>query len=275
MVKAETPVPQESAELRRFSHSLVDCYLDCPKKAYYRYIDKRPSPMGSALIKGRAMDEAANFDLEMFMESGEHVKMSDLLDMAERAYAQAVDDAGGESEVDWGDDPEDLVFDSTIRLTKTWRRELAPSIIPTAVQVEYHRPLPSGRDFIGFVDWEGSVNGSDLAEPVIGDNKTGKRKMGRQDAPKSLQPYAYAYLRGDPTTFVFARSIDTGKSVSSEFVWTERSKGDIAWYAQLLTEVERAFDAGIWPTNPKSFLCNERWCPYFAVCQPHRTTHTA
>jgi len=261
----------KSAEtLRRFSHSLIDTYLGCPRKAGYRYVDELPSPTGVALIKGTAMDMAANHDLKSYIETGKHAKPSEVLDAAEDGFAEAVDRAGGTEEVDWGDDPEDDAFDSTIRLTRTWRRELAPDIEPTAVQVELHHELPSGRDFIGFLDWEGSVDGR---EPVIGDNKTGKRKMNRDQPSKALQPYAYAWLKNEPIEFVFARSIDTGKGTNSEFCWTKRSSDDVAWYGELVTDVERAFETGIFPPNPTSFLCSERWCPYFATCQPHRSTH--
>ena len=33
-------------ELRRFSHSLIDTYLECPRKAYYRYVEGIESSKG-------------------------------------------------------------------------------------------------------------------------------------------------------------------------------------------------------------------------------------
>ena len=51
-------------ELRRFSHSLIDCFLDCPRKAYYRYVEEIPSPKSAALVKGSACDEAWNEALQ-------------------------------------------------------------------------------------------------------------------------------------------------------------------------------------------------------------------
>jgi len=34
---------------RRFSHSLVSTYLDCPRKAWFRYVETIPSPPAPAL----------------------------------------------------------------------------------------------------------------------------------------------------------------------------------------------------------------------------------
>ena len=46
-------------ELRRFSHSLIDTYLECPRKAFYRYVEGIESPKTSALVTGSACDAIA------------------------------------------------------------------------------------------------------------------------------------------------------------------------------------------------------------------------
>lgn len=255
------------SEPRRFSHSLVDCMLDCGRKAQYRYVDNVPSPKTAALVKGSACDRAWNYHLEQKMATGEDLPLADLLEITEQEFRDDVREQGGVSGVNWGESNARAELDSALLLTKQWRTHLAPDIRPTAVQVEYHRTLASGRDFIGFVDFEGEVDGH---AGVIGDNKTAGRRMNQGDADKALQPYAYAWLREAATDFVFVRAIDTGKSQASEFVWTQRSLGDVDWYEGLVASVERQFERGDFIPNPKSFLCGPKHCPFYDRCMPHR-----
>lgn len=261
-----------TAPLRRFSHSLVSTYLDCPRKAAYRYIENIPSPKSAALIKGSACDEAWNYALQVKMEDGAVIDAPALLNITEQAFRDDVHKQGGVSEVDWGDSNARESLDSALALSKAWRRDLYPAIEPTAVQVELRRTLPSGREFIGFLDFEGTVDGTPGA---IGDNKTGKSRLNQAAADRGLQPSAYAWLadRPDATPFVYARAIDTGRSQYSELVWTDRTVEDNAWYGQLVIEVERAFVAEIFPPNPSSNLCGAKYCPYFERCMPNKSVH--
>jgi len=256
-------------ELRRFSHSLVETWMSCPKKAMYRYVENVPEVKGSALIRGSACDAAWNYDLETKITTGEDSPLTALLEITEAAFRDDVSDQGGVDCVDWGDGTARKSLDSALSLTKAWRTYLAPDIKPTAVQVRYVRSLPSGRQFIGYVDWEGEAEST----VAVGDNKTGGRRLYQPDANKGLQPYAYAWLKQEPIDFVFARAIDTGKRTDQEFVWTHRSEGDITWYEQQVLDLERAWEAGIFPANPTGPFCGPTKCPFFERCQPHRTTH--
>lgn len=252
---------------RRFSHSLIDTWMDCPKKAYYRYVEQIPSPRGAALVKGTACDEAWNYDLIQKIETHQDIPLRDLLDITEQAFRDDVDKAGGVAEIDWGKDNPKAALDSTLRMSRTWHEQLAPSIQPVEVQVRRIRTLPSGRAFIGFIDVVAYVDG--VLATV--DNKTGGRRMYLDDAHKALQPFAYAWLQEEPGDFVFARAVDL-KTPIAEFVWTNRSQGDIDWYEALITDVERAWEAGIFPPNPRSLMCGPDRCPFYSRCQPHRTT---
>lgn len=260
-------------ELRRFSHSLIDTYLDCPRKAEYRYVEGIESPKSTALVKGSATDEVWNTALAAKI-AGEVMPTDELVELTESAFRRVVHDEGGVSSIDWGEVSDRkaaarAALNSAKTLSRIWADQLYPHIEPTAVQVELTRELPSGRQFIGFLDYEGVIEGQE----GIGDNKTGSKRMAKGDAGKALQPYAYAWLKDEPISFVFSRAIDTGSNRYSEFVWTGRSAKDNAWYGVLVGQVERAFTEGIFPPNPRSNLCSPKWCPFFERCQPHRTSH--
>lgn len=253
-------------ELRRFSHSLIDTYLECPKKAMYRYVDRIPSPKTAALVRGSACDLGWNEYLLRKMD-GLAMPLEDLLFRVEEEFRAEVANAGGKDEVEWNGSTAGDTLDSALEIAALWHDRIGPLIEPTGVQLEYHQTLPSGRDFIGFVDYEGTLNGR---PGMTCDNKTGGRALAQSEADKTLQPYAYAWLKGEPIDFAFTRVIDTGKTQKTEIVTTTRSEGDIAWYGELVEAVEAGWEASVFPTNPKSFLCSQKWCPYFERCQPHR-----
>lgn len=263
--------PEPATELRRFSHSLIDTYLDCPRKAMYRYAENIPSPKTASLVRGSACDEAWNYALQVKITDGEIIPVDALLEITEQAFGDVIEKEGGTDSVDWGGTAPADSLQSALRLSKVWRLQLYPDINPTAVQVLLSRTLESGREFIGFADFEGLVDGL----PAIGDNKTGARRLAQAEADRGLQPFAYAWLKDEPTTFVFCRAIDTGKSTSTEMVWTARSTGDNDWYGQLVSEVERGFIQGNFPPNPKSNLCGPKWCPYYERCMPHRVSRAS
>lgn len=258
---------------RRFSHSLVDTYLDCPRKAYYRYVEEVPSPKTAALVRGSACDEGWNEYLLRKID-GEDMPLEDLLTAVEENFRADVRKNGGVSEIDWGDSNARATLDSALELAAIWHGELGPQIQPTAVQVEYHRRLKSGRDFVGFTDYEGLVplGVGDAMATVVGDNKTGSRAMPQGDADKALQPSAYGWLKDEPITFAFTRAIETKSGThKTETILTSRSKAANEWYGEMVETVERGWVAGVFPPNPKSNLCSPKWCPFFERCQPHRT----
>ena len=237
----------------------------------YRYVEAIPSPKTASLVRGSACDEAWNYALQGKLEDGEIIPVDSLMEITEQAFRDVIKAEGGTDSVDWGDTSARESLESALRLSKAWRLQLYPDINPTAIQVRLTRTLDSGREFIGFADFEGLIDGI----PAIGDNKTGARRLAKNEADRGLQPFAYAWLKDEPTTFVFVRAIDTGKSTSTEMVWTARSAGDNAWYGQLVADVERGFELGNFPPNPKSYLCGPKFCPYFERCMPHRVSRAS
>jgi hypothetical protein len=254
-----------------------------PQEGGYQYIEKLESPPNGALIQGRGCDSAWNDALQLKVDSPDKAMATEaILELTEAYYRTEIRNLGGPASVRWnanGEDPKVSARRSlatAITMSRVWAEELYPDIVPSAVQIELHRELPSGRDVTGNVDWFGMWD----SLPVIGDNKTGTRRMNQGDADKALQPYMYSWLRSeiadfDPQYFLFARAIDTGKSSTGEFVLTERSQADDLWFDQLLQEVEDAWVKEVFPPRPNSNLCSPKWCPFYAQCQPHRVSRLA
>lgn len=252
-----------NTKLRRLSHSAVQEYLTCPRRFYYRYIEKLPQKSSGALVKGSACDRAWNYDLEQKIRTGEDLPLAEVLERTEQSFRDEVKARGGKGEIDWGDEggPRPSL-DSAMAMSRQWRLKLAPDIEPEAVQVEQHVTLASGRDFVAYLDVVGVVDGR---RSVI-DNKTARRRMPQQDADKNLQPTAYAFTSGRPIQFVFARAIDTGANQYSEIVKTQRFYEDIAWYRDLVGDVEKAMTEEVYPVNPTSNLCSPKFCSFWNNC---------
>jgi len=241
------------------SHSSVSMFLRCPRQWAYRYLEGLPVRRTLGLIRGSAVDHAASFNLQQKVDTHRDLPAGLVAEAAEDAFIRAVDEAGGRDEVEWEGQTYTRGLDSTIALTRVHMAQHAPYIQPVAVQERLTRQLPSGRTFVGIIDYR--------TADVVGDIKTGARRMGQEAADTDLQPSAYAFLLGGPIQFEFARVIDTGTKQYDEIVTTQRGERAIRWYEQLVSDVERAIASGIYPPNPQGWWCSERACPFWVRCQ--------
>ena len=245
--------------LSHLSHTQISMFMRCSRQYYFRYILGIKSPPGAALIRGSSVDQAATYNLAQKMDTGIDLPTEEVLEVAAQSFDEAIDRAGGESEVDWRDDDPGSLKDSSIGLTALHMRVHAPLIQPTGVQVELHREVQDGIDFVGFLDFETSPTD-------VGDVKTGGRSMGQDSADTDMQPSAYAYLKGHAIDFGFYRLIDTGKTKKAEIVQTDRTRAQIDWYEGAVKDVANAILAGNFPPNPTSNLCSKKFCGYWNRC---------
>ncbi|MCX7618914.1 PD-(D/E)XK nuclease family protein [Tepidiforma sp.] len=253
------PEPRPAAAVDHLSFSSISTYLRCPRQWAYAYLEGlRRRPTG-ALIRGEAVDRGAARNLSQKIESRRDLPVGDILETTEDAFRRAVDREGGPSEVDWEGANQARLLDSSIELARIHAYEHAPHIDPAAVQLELKRALPSGREFVGYLDYV-------QRDGRVGDIKTGSKRMGQEAADRDLQPSAYAYLVGEPIRFEFARLIDTGTRRGEEIVTTERDAGAITWFEQLASEVDRAIAAEVFPPNPNGWHCSPRYCGFWTRC---------
>lgn len=238
------------------SHSSIQTYLTCPKQWSARYLDGKYSPVGVALVKGSAVDRAAEYNWMQKRDTLEDIGIEDACDVAEGAFREKIDEAGGRAEIDWHGDSMPSALDSTMRLTTKHMRDHAPLYVPEATQVLVERELAGGTRFIGYIDA--------LAEGKVIDVKTGSRRLPQQDADRDLQASAYAFGLDRPIEFEFLRVIDTGKSPThSEIIRTTRSIRGVQWYEDLANKVDYAIRAEIFHARP-GYACG--WCVLKDTC---------
>lgn len=244
-------------DIDHLSNSSLKTYLNCPKQWAHKYLEGMRGTVGVALIKGSAVDHAADVNWQQKRKSGDDLSIDDAQELAEGMFRQKVDEAGGRTEVDWHGNSFPEALQSALKLTARHMRDHAPLYTPTATQVRVSRKLDSGRDFIGFID-------AVTEDGVVIDVKSGNRKLPQRDADTDLQPGAYAFGLGRPVDFVYLRVIDSGRApVHSEMVTTRRSQAGVEWFETLANDVDRAIDAGVFPANP-GWSCS--WCPALNGC---------
>ena len=253
-------------QIDRLSHSSVATFPRCPRQWAFSYIEGLRRPPGVALIKGSALDKAATFNLEQKRVTKRDLAVDDVLEVAEDAFRKDVDRNGGQSEVRWDGTNFARALDSAINLTSTHMKHHAPLIQPRDVQLELHRELPDGRDFVGFVDFVEE-------DGTLSDVKSGSRRMAAGDADTDPQPSAYGYLVGEPVAFKFYRSIDTGSKLTHEIVETGRDQRAIDWYEQKVLDVSAAINTGVFPPNDSGWHCSRRFCGFFEMCMSGRKPH--
>jgi CRISPR/Cas system-associated exonuclease Cas4 (RecB family) len=247
-------------DVDHLSFSSVSTYLRCPRQWAYAYLENIRRRPGVALIKGGAVDKAASANLTQKLTSNTDLHVDEVKEMAEDAFRSAVDREGGASEIDWDGQNQARALDSTIGLTDVHMRHHAPRIQPAYVQLELHRDLPDGRDFVGHIDYV-------TTDSVVGDVKTGSRRMGQDAADSDLQPSAYGFLINEPIAFEFARVIDTGTRRYEEVVTTGRDRRAIDWFSGLVDDVSRGINAAVFPPNPNGWHCSQKFCGYWNRCQ--------
>lgn len=256
-----TTYPRAPSDIDHLSHSAISTYLRCPRQFAYSYLEGLRRPPGIALLKGSAVDKAASHNLAQKIDSHSDLPSREVQEVAEDALRQDVDANGGAGEVDWGGKSYPVAIDSVVALTERHMLSHAPLIQPAAVQLELERPIPgTGRTLLGYLDYVTETG-------IVGDVKTGSRKMGRDDADNDGQPTAYAWLLGRPIQFEFVRVIDTGRYISDEIVTTSRGATDTAWFERQAQEVSGAIDAAAFPPNTQGWHCSPRFCGYWIRCR--------
>ena len=253
-------------QVTHLSHSSIATFMRCPRQWAYSYLEGLRRPPGVALIKGSALDKAATFNLDQKRVTKRDLAVYDVLEVAEDAFRKDVDRNGGQSEVQWDGTNFARALDSAINLTSTHMKHHAPLIQPREVQLELHRELPDGRDFVGFVDFVEE-------DGTLSDVKSGSRRMAAGDADTDPQPSAYGYLAGEPVAFKFYRSIDTGSKLTHEIVETGRDQRAIDWYEQKVLDVSAAINTGVFPPNDSGWACSRRFCGYYEMCMSGRKPH--
>jgi hypothetical protein len=252
-------------DLNHLSYSSISSYQLCARAWRYHYLDKVEVPTASALIFGSAFHGA----VEDYVRSKALGQRKALGDCWQTSWEHVSQD-----EVDWaGELPEQLANTGMKLLTCPDTVVTLEGLNPLMEddqpviekRIELHVPgvpLP----IIGYIDVIDEYG-------VPGDFKTAGRAWTGDQAEKETQPLFYLAAlnqlgyRLNPENrfrhYVFVKT----RTPQVQVIDSQHSVSQMLWLFQSIKEVWRGIEAGVFPMNPGSWKCDQKWCPYWSMCR--------
>ena len=189
------------------SASFAETMTRCPETARRVYVLGERQRPGAALIWGSADHAAHAVNFEQKVESWVDLPVSDVQDAFVDAVTAKVDEAGGEDEIEWGDETVAKVMDKGADLVATYHNEVSVSVQPIAVEQRLEVALPGVEvPVVAILDVETELN-------VI-DRKTSARAEKKPKPQWGTQSMLYRALTGKPLDWHIVAK--TGKVLTPE-----------------------------------------------------------
>lgn len=252
----------------RLSVSRLQMLQRCGMQYLFRYVEGIVSPPGVALIVGKGTHRAIASDLLAKMDGGELLPDEQVKDIAADAAKRewdaqpvALDD---DEKAKGADVAKGEAIDRAVVLAGLHHAELAPTIEPTAIEREVKLRLPSGDDFLGYIDV--------TTETAIHDTKTTGKTPDKNAAENSQQLTGYLWADwelGGRKKIKSGRldhlvSTKTPKAVTQD---TTRGLAEFAALHDRLALASQTIGHGVFqPCPPDSWCCSPKWCGYWDRC---------
>jgi hypothetical protein len=166
----------------------------CPEQYRQRYILGKKERPGSALIIGAADHKAHEHNFRQKITTKQDLPLADVEDAYAQAFDDAIDNAGGESEIAWMDDNYSKAKDSGASLVRLYHTTISPGLVPDDVEKKIELAIPSlPIPVIGYVDLETSA--------AIFERKTTKRAEKDLKGDWRLQGLVYRAALGKPVNW--------------------------------------------------------------------------
>lgn len=241
------------------SYSSISLFLSCARSFKFKYIDQLPTYSTPELVLGTAVHNA----VEAYL-LGE----GDLLSVYPTAWEKAQE--RDKDRIFWGTDTPEQTYNEGMRLISSPAISTGISSlvngdkpkIETKVELKVPGvPVP----IIGYID----VITSD---GIPGDFKTSRASWSQAKAQDSIQTLFYlAALNqaGNKDHQWRFRHYIMVKTKTPQFQVLEHSHkpAELFWLFGMIGNVWRAMQAGIYPENPTTWLCNPEYCDFYKDCR--------
>ena len=246
-----------------WSYSAMQCYLTCPLKYKFRYIDNaEPERTGSCFIFGKAFHAA----LSERARIGRDMKGNEVCDVFEDYFKIEC-----EAAVNLTFKPKED-FDSMLQTgfkmlevaCQNWQDDFAVESVAETFSVSVpglSKPLIGEFDCVV----------TDGRDRCIVDWKTASAKWPLDKADKDLQATAFCYAfkqkYGEKPLFRFD-VYTKAKSPSANNHYTLRTDNELERFVSLANHIEKSVNCGNFYPNESGFGCGE--CPYRDRCKKWR-----
>lgn len=246
------------------SASSVKSWLRCGKAWEYRYVKNLKIKPSGAMIAGSAYHEALADYFNAKLDGIAEMTVNDVADAYDTAFERlvndqrAVDEDEGEAEgsVDWKGQDKGKVKDSGIELAKLYRASVAPKIVPVSVELS---------EIIQVADKPFMVIRDLVTENKIIDHKLKAKRFYPNDLANDIQPTAYLY-GNNRNLFEYHVALKQVKP-SIECQPAVRCGSDFRLFEQIVSQVWKAIEAGIFVPRPEGWHCSPSWCGYWRLCR--------
>ena len=250
----------ELKEKPHWSYSALQCYLTCPMKYKFRYVDKAPVERTcSALPFGRAFHAALSERARVGMD----LKLSDTKDIFADFFKYEIEAAENlrYKANETYDSLRQTGFDMLAVTLENWQDDYAVESVAESFSVSVPGLL---RPLIGEFD----CVVSDGSETTIVDWKTASSKWALGKADKDLQAsaFCYAYKKVHDKNPVFRFDVITKtKQPSVNSHYTLRTQDELDRFEYIAGRIEKAVNAELFYPNENIINCAE--CPYADRCK--------
>jgi PD-(D/E)XK nuclease superfamily len=253
-------------------YSALGVLWRCGIAFMFRYLYKVRSSPPSVIHVGRAVDTAANINLESKIKTDVLLPTEHVMDIARDATRELFDKEGVTPSPNEPTDPVavcDLAVDKAVNLAKAHSIHLAPKLKPRAVQVAWAMEI-SGFDFdvVGTRDL-------DETDGTIRDLKTSKKSPKRDAAWTSDQGTLYTMSRyvinqqPPPVPFALDTIVETPVRKQTRVVTLTSSRDTDDWRvmaARIENAAEIIHKETFTPARQDDWWCSLDYCEFATRC---------
>jgi hypothetical protein len=269
-----------------YSISQLDCYISCPAKYKYRYIERIPSPTSASLEFGNSVHRGLEHNFHQKTFSWADLSANEVSDKFVESYEPSKDKINWDEENRDKTDKDKISFvserDKGVALLRTYMNDgYTKTIIPSRVEHKFEVPVPGvSKPLQGYIDLVDN-------KLLLIDFKTASKspteaKLGPYH--RQLCGYSYALLKLkqmrhdlseveinalNKMPFFKARLDFLIKTKTPKIVIVDTFKiglEEIKRFVSMLQEMDKSINANLFPRNSTSYLCNKKYCNYWDKC---------
>lgn len=252
--------------LNHLSYSSISTYLMCPRSWRFHYIERVEVPTATALVFGSAMHHTIE----------EHIKThtaTDRVPLVERWSWNWQAQLESNPQIAWGDDTPEGLSNEGVRILSdpdiAGLVDALQPLIDDKVHIEDYVELRVPGVPISIIGYIDIIE----ADGVPGDFKTSSKSWNHDRAQGEMQPAFYlaalnqnGYSLNPDLRFRHYIFVKT-KTPKVQVIETQRTAGELLWLTKLIREVYEGINAQVFPPNPLTWKCSERWCEYWGMCR--------
>lgn len=236
----------------------INVFLECSAKYFFHEIEELDSPNKSYLAFGTSIHKTLEVNYSQKVET----KTDLSVDEVKQVFAESIESEFEKVDKnDFVDEKPGTIKDQGIRLIEKYQKEIAPRIIPVAVEQ---------RIKVKFKNYDYGIAGTidlyDIDSIVVDHKTTSKQINGLIPENYKRQLSGYAILEEATGRNVLGTRIDYFKRDSAEIKHLSVPI-DKDHFLSMFQTIGDAIKKGVFVPNRNSYLCSKRYCKYWQECE--------